>query len=139
MGGPLGPKPRLDLGSLLGRCPLPSEAALPLLEGDCGLGGQKAPLDFIVPPGLLSPGFWFAFTFQLSFLQQLSAFSLAGPSLTQLLFDPDLITLGLVTELIQPSYVKGLILITCASSVLSILHPQELPDLPILRSRPQGT
>lgn len=50
-----------------------------------------------------------------------SVFSLAGPS--HLLFDFDLITLKFIMELIQPSYVKGLLTVADASFILNILCP----------------
>lgn len=48
-------------------------------------------------------------------------FFLDDPS--RVLFDFDFITLGFVIELIQPSYVKGLHIVMCASFILSTLYP----------------
>lgn len=48
-------------------------------------------------------------------------FSLTGPS--HLLFDFDFIILGFVMELIQHSYIKGLLIVMYASFILSILYP----------------
>lgn len=48
-------------------------------------------------------------------------FSLTGPS--HLLFDFDFITLGFVIELIQHSYIEGLLIVMYASFILSILYP----------------
>ena len=121
MGGPLGTNTQLNLGSLLG--PAPSQRGSSPSTGAGGWG------EWLLPPGrrllspsglpsLLLPGSRFAFTLQLCLHQQLiSILSCRPQPQASPHHDFDLITMGFVIELIQPSYVK------CASLIVSIPTP----------------